>query len=71
MEISKGEIDVKLGHILHDIKDLQKAIIRLKLEEKVGREDQLSMWMLLGKEVSSKWTGSTAVEEIRQQRENK
>lgn len=69
MEISKEEIDVKLGHILHDIKDVQKAIIRMKLEEKGKREDRLSKWKLLGEKVSSKWVGPTAVEEIRQQRE--
>lgn len=69
MEISKKEIDVKLGHILHDIKDVQKAIIRMKLEEKGKREDRLSKWKLLREKVSSKWVGPTAVEEIRQQRE--
>lgn len=69
MEISKEEIDVKLVHILHDIKDVQKAIIRMKLEEKGKREDRLSKWKLLVEKVSSKWVGPTAVEEIRQQRE--
>ena len=71
MQISKGELEVKLGHILHDIKDLQKAIIRMKLEEKEGHEHQLSNWELLGEEISSKWVGCTAVEEIRGQREKK
>ena len=60
MEISKGEFEVKLGHILHDIKDLQKAIIRMKLEKKEGHEHQLSNWELLGEEISSKWVGRTA-----------
>ena len=71
MQISKKEIDEKLNHILQDIKGLQKIIIRMKLEEKGVREDQLSRWELLGREVSSKWVGPTAAEEIRTQREKK
>jgi hypothetical protein len=71
MGISKEELEVKLGHILHGIKDLQKAIIRMKLEEKGFREDGGSNWELLGKDVSSKWMGPKAVEEIREQREKK
>jgi len=71
MQISKKEIDIKLSHILHDIKDLQKTIIRMKLEEKRVCEDQLSRWEFLGRDVSSKWVGPTAVEEIRTQREKK
>lgn len=69
MEISKEYIDVKLSHILHDIKDLQKAIIHMKFQEKGVCEVRLSKWELLGKEISSKWMGTTAVEEIKNQRE--
>jgi hypothetical protein len=71
VETSKEELEVKLGHILHDIKDLQRAIIRIKLEDKEDREHTRSKWELLGKEISSKWAGPTAVEEIRGQREKK
>jgi hypothetical protein len=71
MGISKEELEVKLGQILHGIKDLQKAIIRMKLEEKGFRGDRSSNWKRLGKEVSSKWVGPTAVEEIREQRQKR
>jgi hypothetical protein len=71
MGILKEELEVKLGQILHGIKDLQKAIIRLKLEEKGFREDRVSRWELLGKEISSKWVGPTVVDEVREQREKK
>ena len=71
MDVSKEELELKLGHILHDMKDLQKAIIRMKLEEKEDREHRRSQWEVLGKELSGKWMGPTAVEEIRSQREKK
>lgn len=69
VEITKEELEVKLGHILHDIKDLQRVIIRMKIEKKKDHEQKRSSWELLGKEISSKWAGPTAVEEIREQRE--
>jgi hypothetical protein len=71
MENLKEAFEEKLDHILHDIKDLQKALIRIRLEERGVRENQLSKWELLGKEISGKWAGPTAVEEIRGQREKK
>ena len=63
------EVNIKLSHILHDIKDLQKAIIHLGQEEKKTGEAPVSRWLSLGKEISREWSGMTAVEEIRAQRE--
>jgi hypothetical protein len=71
MQVSKEELELKLGHILHDMKDLQKAIIRIRLEEKEDREHRRSEWELLGEKISGKWMGPTALEEIRGQREKK
>lgn len=71
METLKEEVKAKLNHILHDIKDLQKTIIHLKQEEKKVGEERVSNWLLLGKEISSKWEGATAVDEIREQREKR
>lgn len=71
METLKEEVNKKLIHILHDIKDLQKTIIHLKQGEKSDGEERTSKWLLLGKEISSKWKGATAVNEIREQREKR
>ena len=71
METSNEEFQVKLGHILHDIKDLQRAIIHMKLKEEEDHEPRRARWELLGEEISKKWTGPMAVEEIRGQREKK
>jgi hypothetical protein len=71
METLREKVNAKLSHILHDIKDLQKTIIHLRQEEGKAREDRISRWLLLGKEVSSKWEGATAVTEIRGQREKR
>jgi len=70
METLKDEVYSKLSHILHDIKELQKTVIHLKREEKKD-EERVSNWVRLGKEISSKWTGHNAVEEIREQYFNK
>ncbi len=71
METLREEVNAKISHILHDIKDLQKTIIHLRQEEKKAGEEQVSRWLFLGKEVSRKWEGATAVEEIREQREKR
>jgi len=70
METLKDEVCSKLNHILHDIKELQKTVIHLKQEEKKA-EERVSNWVRLGKEISSKWTGHNAVEEIREQRDKR
>ncbi|OGW03337.1 MAG: hypothetical protein A2889_11060 [Nitrospinae bacterium RIFCSPLOWO2_01_FULL_39_10] len=70
METLKDEVCSKLNHILHDIKELQKTVIHLKQEEKKA-EERVSNWVSLGKEISSKWAGYDAVEEIREQRDKK
>ena len=70
METLKDEVYSKLSHILHDIKELQETVIHLKREEKKD-EERVSNWVRLGKEISSKWTGHNAVEEIREQRDKR
>lgn len=71
MENLREDIDIKLSHILHDIKELQKTIIHMKFQEKGVCEVRFSKWELLGKEISGKWMGTTVVEEIRNQREKR
>lgn len=71
MEILNEEINAKLNHILHDIRDLQKTIIRLRQGDKKLVSERISKWLLLGKEISSKWDGDTAVDEIKEQREKR
>ena len=69
METLSEEISAKFIHILRDIRELQKTIIYLRQEKKKVGEERVSKWLLLGKEISSKWEGATAVDEIREQRE--
>lgn len=68
METLKEEVNKKLSHILHDIKDLQRTVIHLREGTKRSEDTKVSSWLRLGTEVSSKWTGPGAVEEIRDQR---
>lgn len=69
MRTLKEEVTVKLSHIFHDIKDLQKTVIIRDVVEKSLKEERSSKWGLLGREVSVKWKGPAAAEEIREQRE--
>ncbi|MFA4910713.1 MAG: hypothetical protein WC649_06710 [Desulfobacteria bacterium] len=71
METLREEVNAKSRHILHDIKDLQKTIINLRQGEKKAGKERVSKWLLLGKEISVKWAGATAVDEIREQREKR
>jgi len=71
METLREKVNAKLSHILHDIKDLQKTIIHVKREEKKPGQERVARWLLLGKEISRKWEGPTAVDEIREQREKR
>ncbi len=69
MKRLKEEVDIKLNHILHDIKDLQKTIIHFRHKEKRAGEESISRWQLLGKEISRKWEGDISVSEIREQKD--
>ena len=71
METLKEEVNKKLSHIFHDIKDLQKTVIHLREKRIKTEEAQVSNWLRLGQDVSSKWTGLGAVEEIMNQREKR
>jgi cell fate (sporulation/competence/biofilm development) regulator YmcA (YheA/YmcA/DUF963 family) len=71
METLREEVNAKLRHILHDIKNLQKTIINLRQGEKKAGKERVSKWLLLGKEISGKWEEATAVDEIREQREKR
>lgn len=69
MRTLKEEVTAKLSHIFHDIKDLQKTVIIREVAEKSLKEERSSKWGLLGREVSDKWKGCVATDEIREQRE--
>ena len=69
MAILKDELSAKLNHMLYDIKEMQMAIIRQKNKENKVTDIRLSAWQLLMTEMSNKWKGYSAVEEIRRQRE--
>ena len=69
MESLWEDVNATLWLILHDIKDLQKTIFHLRQEEKRAGEERIAKWLTLGKEISRKWEGATAVNEIRAQRE--
>ena len=71
METLRKEVNAKLSHILQDIKALQKTVIHLRQEEKKTGNDCVARWLLLGKEISGKWGGATALDEIRDQREKR
>lgn len=71
METLKEEVNKKLSHIFHDIKDLQRTVIHLREGQRKAEDAKVSNWLRLGKDVSSKWTGPGAVEEIRDQREKR
>lgn len=65
------EIEVlcqKVDRLAEEIKDLQHVVRQLKPPEENATEDAWQTLLALSEEVSAKWHGPDAVEEIRVQR---
>ena len=65
----RKEVNTKINHLLRDVKDIQKSIILLNQENKKTVKAKNIKWATLGKKISAKWHGISAVDEIRNQRE--
>jgi len=62
-------LENRLNTLIHEIIEIKKLIILDKSVKVESVENRLREWKALGKKVSAKWKGPSAVEEIRQQRE--
>ena len=62
-------LESRLNDLIHEITEMRKQIILDKSIKVEAAQNRLREWKALGKKVSAKWNGPSAVEEIRQQRE--
>jgi hypothetical protein len=62
-------LDNRLNDLIHEIKEIKKQIILGKIERVGAGKNKINRWKTIGDEVTSKWNGLSAVEEITQQRE--
>jgi hypothetical protein len=64
------ELEHRLNDLIHEIKEIKKQVLQDKWVGGEETKKRLSRWKMLRNDVSSKWHGPSAVEEIREQREN-
>jgi hypothetical protein len=62
-------LENKLDDLIHEITEMKKQIILEKSIKVEAAQNSIREWKALGKKVSAKWNGPSAVEEIREQRE--
>ncbi len=62
-------LENRLNGLIHEITEIKKQIILDKSIKVEAVQSRIREWKTLGKKVSAKWNGPSAVEEIRQQRE--
>ena len=62
-------LESRLNDLIHEITEIRKQIILDKSIKVAAVQNRMREWKALGKKVSAKWKGPSAVEEIRQQRE--
>jgi hypothetical protein len=62
-------LESRLNDLIHEIKEIKKQIILDKTVQVGAAQKRVNRWKTIGDKVSSKWTGFSSVEEIRQQRE--
>lgn len=59
----------KINHIEEDLVTVKRTIIKLDLKDRKKTDSAWSNLLSVSKEISKKWKGLSAVEEIRKQRE--
>lgn len=62
-------LESRLNDLIHEITEIKKQMILDKSIKVEAAPKKIIEWKALGKKVSAKWDGLSAVEEIRQQRE--
>ena len=64
-------LENRLNDLIHEISEIRKHIILDKVVKVEAAQNRMKGWKTLGKKVSAKWNGPSAVEEIREQRDKK
>ncbi len=62
-------LEHRLNGLIREIEGIRKKILSDKLQKEENPKERLNRWKILGNNVSLKWQGASAVEEIRLQRE--
>jgi hypothetical protein len=62
-------LENRLDDLMHEIQEIKKSIVLDKFAKVEGGQKKINAWKNLGKKISSKWDGLSAVEEIIEQRE--
>lgn len=66
-----AEINSKINHIMHEIIELKKAIIPLKVRDTEKTNHAWADLMAAAKDITKLWKGKSAVKEIQDQREKR
>jgi len=66
-----AEIDVKINHIMHELVELKKAMIPLKIKDTERTNQAWADLMAATEDITRLWEDKSAVEEIREQREKR
>ncbi len=63
------QLKEKINHIEEDLISVKNAIITLGTKDNKKTIDAWKDWLSTSKEISKKWKGPSAVQEIKEQRE--
>lgn len=61
-------LEIRLNELIHEITEMKKEIILNKSIKVEAGQNKIREWKAIGKKVSAKWNGLSAVQEIREQR---
>ncbi len=61
-------LEIRLNELIHKITEMKKEFILNKSIKVEAGQNRIREWKAIGKKVSAKWNGLSAVEEIREQR---
>ncbi|MGR3309748.1 MAG: hypothetical protein ACUZ77_03140 [Candidatus Brocadiales bacterium] len=64
-----AEINGKINHIIHEIIELKKTMIPLRIEDKEKTNQAWTDLMAATEDITNLWGGKSAVEEIQDQRD--
>lgn len=67
--MTKELLEHQLKGLIHEIEEIKRKMHSDKVEKQQNPKEMLNRWKTLGNNVSLKWRGASAAEEIRLQRD--
>jgi hypothetical protein len=66
---SLEDLKEHVDHLTNEVAQVKKMVLEMELKDRAKVEEAWKDLMLASEEISKRWRGQSAVEEIRQQRE--